>query len=48
MHANFIVNDGGATSADIMDLVDRVRKSVFERFGVLLELEQILLGTVME
>jgi UDP-N-acetylmuramate dehydrogenase len=41
LHANFIVNDGGAKSADIMDLIDRVRKRVFERFGIILELEQI-------
>lgn len=47
-HANFIVNDGDATSADIMALVDRVRKMVFERFGVILELEQIPLSGVVE
>lgn len=48
MHANFIVNDGDATSADIMDLVCRVRKMVFEQSGIILELEQIPLGRYMK
>lgn len=38
-HANFIVNLGGATAADVCRLVDRVQAAVRERFGVLLELE---------
>jgi UDP-N-acetylmuramate dehydrogenase len=38
-HANFIVNDGTATAADIMALVDQVRRRVQERWGVMLELE---------
>ncbi len=43
MHANFIVNIGDATSADIVDLIGLVREKVRERRGVTLELEQILL-----
>ncbi len=46
-HANFIVNVGGATAADIIELITRVRKSVFERTGVYLELEQIPLGATI-
>jgi UDP-N-acetylmuramate dehydrogenase len=42
-HANFIVNLGKAGSADIMELICLVRKRVFERTGILLELEQIVL-----
>jgi UDP-N-acetylmuramate dehydrogenase len=38
-HANFIVNAGGASCADVLALIDEVRKSVFEKFGVQLELE---------
>ncbi len=38
-HANFIVNAGGATSADVVALIDEVRKKVFDMHGVLLELE---------
>ncbi|MFO7915438.1 MAG: UDP-N-acetylmuramate dehydrogenase [Candidatus Krumholzibacteriales bacterium] len=39
-HANFIVNLGSATSDDIIELVRRVRKEVFKKFGVFLRLEQ--------
>ena len=39
VHANFIVNTGGATAADIMALMQRVQKGVFDRFGVRLEPE---------
>lgn len=38
-HANFIVNRGGATSADVVTLIAKVREAVRERHGVALELE---------
>jgi len=38
-HANFIVNRGGAASADVMELIAKVREAVRERQGVALELE---------
>ncbi|NJN17166.1 MAG: UDP-N-acetylmuramate dehydrogenase [Oscillochloris sp.] len=38
-HANYIVNLGGATSADILALIDLARNEVKRRFGVELELE---------
>jgi UDP-N-acetylmuramate dehydrogenase len=38
-HANFIVTDNGATSDDVLQLIDQVRERVFERLGVELELE---------
>jgi UDP-N-acetylmuramate dehydrogenase len=43
-HANFIVNNGGATAADILALVALARRTVLERFGVALELEVELRG----
>jgi UDP-N-acetylmuramate dehydrogenase len=43
-HANFIVNKGGATAADILTLVARARRTVLERFDVALELEVELRG----
>ncbi|RJR28588.1 MAG: UDP-N-acetylmuramate dehydrogenase [Candidatus Latescibacterota bacterium] len=43
LHANFIVNAGGATAADIIALIAKVRKAVFDASGVYLELEQIVL-----
>lgn len=38
-HANFLINTGGATAADIEGLGEEVRRRVFERFGVALEWE---------
>lgn len=43
-HAGFIVNSGGATSRDILDLVHLVKKTVFEKTGVLLEEEIRIIG----
>lgn len=44
VHANFIVNRGQATSADIMALMRRVRQRVRETRGVELEPEVLLYG----
>jgi UDP-N-acetylmuramate dehydrogenase len=43
-HANFIVNNGGATAADILALIALARETVLERFGIALELEVELRG----
>ncbi len=43
-HANFIVNTGGATAADVVALIALARRGVRERFGVELELELELRG----
>lgn len=40
-HAGFIVNNTGATSSDIMALIELVRKKVFDETGILLEPEVI-------
>jgi UDP-N-acetylmuramate--alanine ligase len=39
VHANFIVNTGGATAADVTYLIDLIRRTVRRRFGITLELE---------
>jgi UDP-N-acetylmuramate dehydrogenase len=44
VHANFVVNTGGATAADVKALIELARKSVQEKFGVSLELEIELIG----
>jgi UDP-N-acetylmuramate dehydrogenase len=44
VHANFFINHGGATAADIGALIQTARKTVAERFGTKLELEVELLG----
>jgi UDP-N-acetylmuramate dehydrogenase len=43
-HANFIVNLGGASAADVATLIKDARNSVREKFGVNLELEVELRG----
>lgn len=43
-HANFIVNDGGATAADIETLIELARDSVQEQFGIALECEVRIIG----
>ena len=44
MHANYIVNLGGATAADVQRVIDAVHQRVQQQFGVELELEVKLLG----
>jgi UDP-N-acetylmuramate dehydrogenase len=44
LHAGFIVNEGGATASDITDLMEIVRSTVFDRFGVMLEPEVRIIG----
>lgn len=43
-HANFIINCGGATSADVRALIDEVRNAVKENSGVMLDIEVKILG----
>ena len=43
-HANFIINDGDASAADIEALIGRVRSEVYARSGVELELEVRIVG----
>ncbi len=44
VHANFVVNLGGATSADVLELIRRVRAEVRHAKGVDLEPEVLLYG----
>ncbi len=44
MHANFVVNRGAATAADVKALIDLARQAVAEQTGTELELEIELLG----
>ena len=39
VHANFFVNRGGARTADYVALIEQVRTAVYEKLGVMLELE---------
>ena len=48
VHANFIVNRGQATSADVIALVRRVRARVEQQTGIRLEPEVLLYGVKWE
>jgi UDP-N-acetylmuramate dehydrogenase len=43
-HANFIVNEGGASASEILALADRVKRTILEKHGVDLEYEVRLVG----
>ena len=43
-HANFFVNHGNAKASDIVELIRLARKTVNEKFGIMLELEVKTLG----
>jgi UDP-N-acetylmuramate dehydrogenase len=45
MHANYFVNTGGATAADVRGLIAQVQKVVQDKFGVCLEPEVKLIGS---
>ncbi|MDR3122065.1 MAG: UDP-N-acetylmuramate dehydrogenase [Clostridiales bacterium] len=47
-HAGFIINRGGATAADVLELIRRVRAKVRERFSVDLETEIRVVGIAAE
>jgi UDP-N-acetylmuramate dehydrogenase len=44
LHGNFIINQGGATAADVAGLIEHARAEVLRRFGVELEPEVELVG----
>jgi UDP-N-acetylmuramate dehydrogenase len=44
LHGNFIVNEGGATAAEVARLIERARAEVRRRFNVDLEPEVELVG----
>ena len=45
MHANYFVNTGSATAADVKQLIEHVQGQVRDRFGVTLEPEVKLIGS---
>lgn len=38
-HSGFIINKGGATCQDVLDLIEHIKNTVFDMFGVTLEQE---------
>lgn len=43
-HAGFIINRGGAAASDVLSLMEKIKKTVFENIGVRLEPEIIFVG----
>lgn len=43
-HAGFIINKGNATAKDVLELIDIIKKKVYEKFNVNIELEIEVLG----
>jgi len=44
VHGNFIVNDGNATAADVLALIDKIKAAAREQRGIELETEVQILG----
>jgi len=44
MHGNFIVNAGGATAQDVLDLIAFVKKTILEKYDVSMETEVEIIG----
>ena len=43
-HAGFIVNKGKATSKDVINLIEYIKKEVYNKFGKKIELEIEIIG----
>ncbi len=48
VHANFIMNDGGATAAEVWALISLARERVRQQFGVDLDLEVQVWGDIVQ
>lgn len=46
MHGNFIVNTGGATAADVLQLIDFVKRTIKEKYGVEMHTEVEMIGEI--
>jgi UDP-N-acetylmuramate--L-alanine ligase/UDP-N-acetylenolpyruvoylglucosamine reductase len=44
VHGNFIVNDGNATAADVLELIEKIKATAREQRGIELETEVQILG----
>ncbi|MBY0097669.1 UDP-N-acetylmuramate dehydrogenase [Mesobacillus maritimus] len=46
MHGNFIVNTGNATAADVLALIDYVKKQIWDLYGIRMETEVEIIGKI--
>jgi UDP-N-acetylenolpyruvoylglucosamine reductase len=44
VHGNFIVNDGGATATEMLELIDRIKQAARSKRGIELETEVQIVG----
>ena len=44
LHSGFVINIGGATATDILQLMEIVQQTVMDKFGVMLEPEVRIIG----
>lgn len=44
VHGNFIVNDGGATASDVLDLIGKIKAAAWKERGIRLETEVQIVG----
>ena len=47
-HGNFIINKGGATAADFLKLIDRIRQRALDERGIELKTEVQIIGKTVE
>ena len=47
-HSGFVINTGGASATDVLRLINLIRKKVYEKSGVKLETEVVILGDLPE
>jgi UDP-N-acetylenolpyruvoylglucosamine reductase len=48
VHGNFIVNDGGATATEMLELIDRIKQAAKTERGIELETEVQIVGEPTE
>ncbi|MBM7692360.1 UDP-N-acetylmuramate dehydrogenase [Peribacillus deserti] len=44
MHGNFIVNAGGATAEDVLALIQHIKDTIFDKYGIKMETEVEIIG----
>lgn len=44
VHGNFIVNEGGATAKDVLELIDQIKKEARDERGIVMETEVQIIG----
>lgn len=43
-HAGFVINSGNATCKDVVDLIEYIKNTIYEKFNIMLQEEVVILG----